>query len=157
MNIFWLDITPELIAQAHCDKHVVKMCLEYAQLLSGVVRIIAPELCSPEFPYKLTHKNHPCAIWARDSRVNYEFLYRIAIALGDEYTYRYGKVHKSITLVKNLPQITFLTSGTMDIPRCMPDQYKNKNLILAYRNYYKQEKAYFAKWTKRAPPDWWNK
>lgn len=155
MNIFWLDHVPKQIAEAHCDKHVVKMCLEYAQLLSGVVRIVAPELCTNEFPYKLTHKNHPCAIWARNSKSNYKLLYRIAIALGDEYTHRYNKEHKSILLVKKLPEIDFIDKGYTDIPQCMPDQYKDDNLVLAYRNYYKHEKAYFAKWTKRNPPDWW--
>jgi hypothetical protein len=40
MNIFFLDTNPALCAKAHCDKHVVKMILEYAQLLSTAHRII---------------------------------------------------------------------------------------------------------------------
>ena len=34
MNIFYLHNDPQIAAQMHCDKHVVKMILEYAQLLS---------------------------------------------------------------------------------------------------------------------------
>ena len=40
-------------------------------------------------------------------------------------------------------------------PQCMPDQYRNKNYVTAYRNYYKGEKT-FAKWEKgRSQPEWW--
>lgn len=35
VNIFMLDLDPRAAAQAHCDKHVVKMILETAQLLSS--------------------------------------------------------------------------------------------------------------------------
>jgi len=34
MNIFYLHNDPQVCAAYHCDKHVVKMILEYAQLLS---------------------------------------------------------------------------------------------------------------------------
>jgi hypothetical protein len=37
----------------------------------------------------------------------------------------------------------------------MPDQYKVECPIESYRNYYKGEKAYFAKWKKREVPEWW--
>ncbi len=40
MNIFALDIDPRLAAQAHLDRHVVKMILEYAQLLSTAHRLL---------------------------------------------------------------------------------------------------------------------
>ena len=33
MNIFVLDRDPELAAKYHCDKHVVKMVLESAQMM----------------------------------------------------------------------------------------------------------------------------
>ena len=36
MNIFYLDSNPQKCAEYHCDKHVVKMILESAQLLCGV-------------------------------------------------------------------------------------------------------------------------
>lgn len=39
MNIFALDRHPGYAAMYHCDKHIVKMATEYAQILSTVVRI----------------------------------------------------------------------------------------------------------------------
>ena len=44
MNIFYLHENPEICAEYHCDKHVVKMILETAQMLSTAHRIIDGEL-----------------------------------------------------------------------------------------------------------------
>ena len=43
MNIFYLDTNPALCAEYHCDKHVVKMIIEYAQMLSTAHRVIDGE------------------------------------------------------------------------------------------------------------------
>lgn len=40
MNIFALDNDPKLAAQMHLDKHIVKMPIEYAQLLSTAHRLL---------------------------------------------------------------------------------------------------------------------
>ena len=40
MNIFYLHKKPEISAQLHCDKHVVKMIIEYAQMLSTAHRML---------------------------------------------------------------------------------------------------------------------
>lgn len=40
MNIFVLHDEPSLAARDHCDKHVVKMVLEYAQLMSTAHRVL---------------------------------------------------------------------------------------------------------------------
>lgn len=60
MNIFRLDNDPISAAIYQCDKHVVKMCLETAQLLSTTHRVLDGEEASPVL-YKATHKNHPSA------------------------------------------------------------------------------------------------
>mgnify|MGYP003664126467 CR=1 FL=1 len=39
MNIFVLDEKVEKCAEYHCDKHVIKMILESAQMMSAVVRL----------------------------------------------------------------------------------------------------------------------
>ncbi len=62
MNIFLLDIDWQINATYHVDKHVVKMILESAQLLSTAVR-----LSGIDAGYKAAYKNHPCAIWTRQS------------------------------------------------------------------------------------------
>lgn len=65
MNIFYLDYDLTKCAQAHGDKHVVKMILEHAQLLSSVHHILDGDRVSDYSAYGLTHKNHPSAIWGK--------------------------------------------------------------------------------------------
>ena len=94
MNIFYLHDTPVTCAQYHTDKHVVKMIIEYAQLLSTAHRLVDGD--EGLVLYKATHKNHPSAIWARRSAQNYAWLYYHMMELGREYEKRYGKKHLSI-------------------------------------------------------------
>lgn len=154
MNIFYLDRNIQKCVEAHCDKHVVKMILEYAQLLSSVHRTITPELEGSH--YKLTHKNHPDAVWARASLGNYEYLFSLAVLLGEEYTHRYGKVHKSIGIIEAMPYPYGLPDAKfVEPPSCVHDDFKRiDDTVLAYREYYKRDKRAFAAWTKRSPPEW---
>jgi len=46
--------------------------------------------------------------------------------------------------------------GVTGVQTCMPDEYKCDDSVTAYRNYYMGDKAYFAKWSKRDKPKWWN-
>ena len=66
------------------------------------------------------------------------------IALGKEYTARYGKTHLSITKCKK-PLACYppgIPDGVFnEPPQCMPDEYKvSGDSISAYWNYYEQEK-----------------
>lgn len=151
MNIFILDYNIKQSAQYHCDKHVVKMCIEYAQLLSSVHHHYLGDA-----PYRLTHKNHPCAIWARASLSNYEYLLELALELGDEYTYRYGKHHKSIQIVESLPPIKFIDIGLTNFAKAIanPEIKAIPDTVDAYREYYRKEKSNFATWKNRPVPDW---
>jgi len=159
MNIFYLHSDPVTCAKWHCDKHVVKMILEYAQLLSTAHHEVdgTPSVNC----YKSTHRNHPSAIWARANRKNYRWLWRLLDATATEYTHRYGKVHatKLKGIVNSLEYCPYeLREGSdmTPMPQCMPDEYKDQSSIQAYRNYYLGDKAYMAKWTKRDAPYWWN-
>ena len=40
MNLFYLHKNPKVSATLHCDKHVVKMIIEYAQMLSTAHRML---------------------------------------------------------------------------------------------------------------------
>lgn len=151
MNVFVLDIDTTKCAEYHNDKHCVKMILETAQLLCGV-----HWLCGVQAPYKLTHKNHPCSIWARQSMANYNWLLNLGLALCKEYSYRYGKTHKCEAVISwcrsntpNIPQNTLT-----EFPQAMPEQYKSESAVTAYRNYYLGEKVSFCRWTKRDIPEW---
>jgi len=159
MNIFYFDECPVKSAEAQPDKMLVKMPLETAQMLCTAHRVLdGDEYADSVGLYKEAYKNHPCTVWARQSRGNYEWLYTHFLALGMEYTYRYGKEHASITkLAKPLMQFPKnIHQGEMTpLAQAMPDEYKNDNAITAYRNYVVHEKHY-AKWEKgRTKPLWW--
>jgi len=158
MNIFFLDNNPQKCAEYHNDKHVVKMILETAQLLCGVHHIIESNL---EIPYKLSHKNHPCSIWARECIENYVWLCDLGIELCREYTHRYRKKHKSQQIIEwcmiNIPKIQ--SSGNMTSPAlAMPDERKiasRNSAVDSYREYYIKDKSHIASWTKRSKPFWY--
>jgi hypothetical protein len=157
MNIFFLDENPTLSAKYHVDKHVVKMILETAQLLCGVHH--TTDQVTDQVPYKLSHKNHPCAVWARESLSNYLYLCELGLELGKEYTYRYGKRHKSIEVIEwcivnkpNIPDIGFTTPAM-----AMPDEFKVDSVVESYRNYYMGAKISLASWKNREKPFWFGK
>lgn len=154
MNIFFLDWDVEKNAQYHCDKHVVKMILETAQLLCGVHHM--SDHITVQIPYKLSHKNHPCAIWARESLTNYLYLGELGLELCREYTHRYGKKHKSQEIIEwcllNKPQIQDV--GFTTPPKAMPDEYKTEDVIESYRKYYLGAKKTFLTWKERQVPEW---
>ncbi|XGA08532.1 MAG: pyrimidine dimer DNA glycosylase/endonuclease V [Wolbachia endosymbiont of Xenopsylla cheopis] len=96
MNILILDKDPIIAAQMLCDKHVVKMPLETAQLLCSVFWVsLNNQISLSQIPYKLTHHNHPCSIWSRQSQANFSWLVDYGIAICKEYSFRYNKIHKS--------------------------------------------------------------
>lgn len=154
MNIFFLDFDTKKCAEYHCDKHVVKMILETAQLLCGSHHMVNNPIS--DIPYKLSHKNHPCAIWVRESLSNYLYLCDLGLELCKEYTYRYGKRHKSQDIIEwclsNKPLIKDI--GFTTPPKAMPDEYKVDDVIESYRNYYIGAKKEFAKWKNREIPQW---
>jgi hypothetical protein len=157
MNIFYLDKDPIIAAQMSCDKHVVKMILESAQMLSTTHRVLdGDEYADKVGLYKLAHKNHPSTIWVRSSSKHYKWLYDHMIALMEEYTYRYGKHHATERLIEPLRIEPWLipNNGFVDPPQCMPEILKGKDTVLAYQTYYILEKSGFAKWSKREIPAW---
>lgn len=161
MNIFYVNTDPVLAAQDLPDKLVVKMPLESAQMLSTAQRFYYDaDYCDACDIYKTAYLNHPCTIWARESAGNYNWLYCHFVALCEEYTYRYGKVHASDTKLRRVLSrvpLSMPSLGLTTIAQAMPDQYKDVDPVKAYRNYLINEKHY-AEWNKnRAKPDWWVK
>lgn len=151
MNIFVLDRDIELCASYHCDKHVVKMITEHAQMLSTVCR-----LNGFDKGYKVTHQNHPCTKWVGESLSNYRWLILLTNALHDEWRKRYNhsstKFHKAQEVVLGLPWSPISDIGLTPFAQAMPEQYKNADAVVAYRNYYKGEKQHILSYTgtKRA-------
>jgi hypothetical protein len=151
MNIFFLDTDPKKCALYHNDKHVVKMILETAQLLCGVHWVSGNEA-----PYKLSHKNHPCSIWVRSSLENYLWLCELGMELCEEYTFRYGKKHKTQSVIEwciiNKPNIEDIPFT--EPPKAMPEEFKVNSTTQSYRNYYMGPKKDFCVWKNRETPLW---
>lgn len=151
MNIFVLDYDLQKCAQYHNNRHICKMIIESAQMLSTVCR-----LTGLDEGYKTTHINHPCNKWCRKSLSNWLWLRDLVIELNKEYRYRYNKNinHKSydITMSLSLPDIK--DKGLTSFAQAMPDKYKNSDVVKAYRNYYIHEKSHIAQWKNREIPYW---
>ena len=179
MNIFYLDNDVNKCAEMHNDKHVVKMILEYAQLLSTAHRVLDGTICDGfsdsgrrkktytladsrnGILYSATHINHPSAVWVRQSDTNYKWLQSMLVTLCKEYTYRYDKVHKCERdgLVEQLARLPdTIPSGHFTEPTpAMPDEVKVAgNSIKSYRNYYINNKTHLASWKKRNKPEWYS-
>jgi hypothetical protein len=179
MNIFYLDNDVTKCAEMHNDKHVVKMILEYAQLLSTAHRVLDGTICDGfsdsgrrkktytlsdsrnDILYSATHINHPSAVWVRQSDTNYKWLQSMLVTLCKEYTYRYDKVHKCERdgLVEQLARLPdTIPSGHFTEPTpAMPDEVKVVgNSIKSYRNYYINNKTHLASWKKRNKPEWYS-
>jgi len=154
MNIFVLDKDLKKCAEYHNDKHVVKMILEQNQILCSVHHVMGSDL---NIRYRLTHKNHPCSIWARECLENYIWLCDFTLELCKEYSYRYGKRHKSQDVVEwailNTPNLKSLGRLT-DFALAMPNEYKTDCAVESYRNYYINDKQHLASWKNREKPFW---
>jgi hypothetical protein len=147
MNIFYLHKDPVEAAKLQYNKHVVKMILESAQMLCTAHHHYGN---GDKVPYKKAHYNHPSTIWVRENAYNYLWLYRHMLALGDEYTKRYGKQHLTITkcydpLFSLPPGIPVPKQSThTQPPQAMPDEHKHKCSVQAYWNYYIADKSVIA-------------
>lgn len=154
MNIFILDNDPVKAAQMYCNRHILKMIIELAQLLSAAHH--AHDTKFVDKVYKKTHWNHPCTKWVRQTSANYDWAYKHFIELLNQYTLRYGKIHATSRLVEYLQYNPNKLSNLTPFAQAMPDKYKNKNPVKAYRNYYNGEKLHFAKWKVVNKPNWVN-
>lgn len=181
MNLFILDNDPVVAAQLQCDKHVVKMIVESAQMLSTAHRMLdgvqtrRPSKSGKTMSkywvlpddrenvmYKAVHMHHPCTIWTMQNLSNYEWHYKHFIALCDEYKYRYNKVHATDTLLRyylrwpptNIPlgELTKQPLAMKSNPECMFE-----DVVKSYRAFYQTKQDRFAMvWTGRKIPEWFN-
>jgi len=134
------------------------MVLETTQLLNNA---LIKHNSSYDPVYRQTHKNHPASVWASESRENFNWLLNLGLELAKEYTFRYGKIHKCQSIMEDFMLKSWAdkipNKGLTEFVKCMPDQYKIADPIESYRNYYRADKAYIAKWKNRNPPEWWLK
>ena len=184
MNIFYLDKDPVVAAQMSCDKHVVKMILESAQMLCTVKRVLdgteytdltkngrkikrwrLNNSNEEAIIYKAGWLKHPSTQWVMKSAYNYIWLYKHMMALNDEYKLRYNKkvdhvsIQKLGELLKQPPKNANLRAIATDATPAMPDECKIPgDVVGSYRKYYVLYKERFAKWSApRSAPDWFVK
>ena len=152
MNIFVLSEKIQEAAMWHVDRHVVKMPLESAQMLCTSLHIYGKDS-----PYKPVHKKHPCTLWAAETRSNFLWLCELGLALCNEFTYRYGKVHGAQDVLKRCVKWSrHIPYGQLTkFAMAMPDEYKNSDAVTAYRNYYRKVKIHLAEWRNREAPFWY--
>ena len=179
MNIFFLSMSIMRCAQAHFDKHVIKMILEYCQLLSTCWHLLNPIEAEKHLTnkniYKKTHIHHPCVKWLQLHANHYDYVVRLALQLCKEWRYRYqhDKIHgcepKLLFLSQHRPTLpNYNIVKTSDNPKClqlplpqaMPIECKKRNTIhgcvRAYRTYYKSSyKSHLVHWKRRDKPSWW--
>ena len=158
MNIFFLDKNPNLSAQYLCDKHIPKMLLESAQMLSTALHSHTMGISTGI--YKEAYPNHPMTKWVGFNRDNFNWALENAMWIDEEYKTRFKKQHKSgkvIQCIINNDYYKDIPDGFFsEPPQCMPDEYKDKDYVTAYRKYYQGAKAYFAKWERGVlAPEWW--
>jgi hypothetical protein len=147
MNIFHLDKNPKICASYHCDKHVVKMILETAQMLSTAYQ---RHFGVNDKLYKTAYPKHPMTLWVGNSKENFLWTLDLLEHLLNQYTLRYKKIHSSDRIYKVLRSLDlngFISNGFIKPPLCMPDVYKCDDYVLSYKKYYINEKKRFAKYT----------
>lgn len=160
MNIFHSDRSAIISAQNLDNKRVVKMILESTQMLCTAINEHGGKA-----PYKSTHVNHPSNVWARQTRSNWIWLYEHAVALGQEYVMRYGKMHKCYDILKDIRELEHLIpDGPLTtFANCAAHGGKGisfkhmNNVPEAYRNYlvarWNTDKL-VPKWGTRGMPKW---
>jgi hypothetical protein len=176
MNIFILSEDPIEAAQMQCNKHVVKMIVESAQMLSTSHRILdgveyidsssnrkIKRYKHDNFEselYHACHINHPCTIWTRNSSSNYQWLFEHFIALCKEYTLRYNKIHLTQIKLNDILKYTpknIKSDNLTKFALAMPKEYMQTNTVQSYRDYYKSKQNKFKmEWTNRTIPEWIN-
>lgn len=155
MNIFIFDKDPIIAASYVPNCYTVKMPIESAQMLCTTSHYFGVPA-----PYKISYLNHPCTRWIRESLSNYNWLINHAIALCEEYTKRYEKIHASQKIIEfclNCGGKPEIDKGLTPFVQAMPDNYRNSDAVIAYRNYFIGEKSKIALWKPPSTIPYWFK
>ena len=143
MNIFAIEKTDNneidwvKSAKSQDNYRVVKMILESCQMLCTAINL---QHCEKVTPYKNAHPKHPSTLWVCESSANFERLVEHTLAMLDEYTERFGKIHKCAGVLEKVldlydPSLFPLQHETV-LPLCMPDHFKSADIVESYRKFY---------------------
>lgn len=147
MNIFRPHESPLDSARALADRHVIKMALETAQILSTLTG----------GPYKPTHASHPCTLWAGASRANAAWLLAHGRELCAEYTRRFGRVHGCAAVLAGIDLSSLPDRDATPAVFCGPDDVAGETVEARYRVLLARKYAAWgtgARWTNAVRPGW---
>ena len=163
VNLFYLDNNPCKCAKYYCDKHVSKIAIEIAQILSQVHHNIGSKK-PPYKPCKVVGKTLKPYLWAMESKENYLYCCNLGLALLDEYKFRYDKKeHKCDKVIEwlknNIPEkITKQKLTKFKLTENVEIYGKfYRNPVTASKYIYVDFKCKNDKWTKRGKPLWFDK
>ena len=150
MNLFYLDENLDACAEAHVDKHIVKMPLECCQMLSIIYSkwyydwgTLTKKDGEPYETRKGAFRNHPCTIWAAKNHYNLAWLIQHGCFLSAEYKIRYGKIHSCTKTLFEAKKIFHKKTGKSitcyslaeNFARAMPDEFKFDTSIDTFTAY----------------------
>ncbi len=161
MNIFAIEGKDNQVdwvksAQSQDNYRVVKMILESCQMLCTALNELSGEQIAP---YRSTHKSHPSTKWVRTSSANFEALATHTMAMLEEYTERFGKVHKCASVLEKCIELydasMFPSQKSTRLPLAMPYEYHSENIIESYRRFYASKPR--IRYPINKVPDWFKK
>ena len=157
VQLFILDENPRKAAICLCDKHLRKMCLENAQILSSVMfnwhlsRLPAmPKPYNPQHPVIKKIDNQ--------AKLNWVLIYNLA--LHREYVYRFGKPHAYSALAPEYIRLLYrrgVAADDLSFALVFKDfSSASSDTVTAYRQYYCYKKRAMKdfSYTKRTQPAW---
>lgn len=171
MNRFVTNLDPVIAAQDQCDKHLRKMIIEEAQMLSTALHLTHPHMVVSDL-YREVHQSHPCTLWVCESASNWLWAWKHFNGLCDEYVYRFDKTHGTANKLRGVfndikNRTDFMTSWDnvkyTTHPQCFgawPHKTQEIWPVNAYRAYirdYKPTVMKEMKWTRRQPPAWFER
>ena len=175
MNIFCTNDDPIISAQELCDQHCrSKMQIESAILLqhcfsNETLRSAPPTKKGTPRKSGKGYFNHPCSVWTRESKANFEWLVEHALEMFNERDYRWpsSSAHFTKTFIEwckdNIDKTahckeTKLTPFAIAInpeSKCKSvPGFENMPVQEKYQHYIKLDKN-FATWTTRTKPSWY--
>lgn len=161
MNIFCTDSSPIRSAMYLDDVRINKMIVESAQMLSTVIRRYG---VGNGIHYKSAYQNHPCTLWAGETRGNFLWLCDHALAMCAIYTKTRGREHASERVIQFCYKLAHKVKAgdVTEFADCT--EFKDRKdipIIERYRLFmnlkWNERDKKNPTWRNRKVPDWYTK
>jgi len=180
-NVLYLSDDPIEAAHSHVDIHIGRQLESVCRILSsvwldgetvsleyaphedaapfGYARHLLAELLGNRILPVCSHGiKYPMVSWARLYGGNYDWLWRHGMALADEFTFRFERIHCMVPIIRALevvPEELLESMATWcDAPAVLPSEISGEETVDRYQMYYKKERPGGLVYTRRQPPQW---